>query len=219
MSRTVTALDLGGTHVVAGRVDLGTGTVDRGPRFPLPDDASRAEAAGRDRRRGEGDARRGHARRVRRARPFRLLGRDQPGRAQAPVGPRRRPGRRAGGRSRSPEGRDLVRERRRRVPARRVVDRCGGGAPPCRRRDGRNRPRKRVPRGRADRERGSDGTARRRDPSPRASGEAGGGDDLARGSDQPVRRRVARRRGPCRPRPWRRRARSSGVRRGRNRSG
>lgn len=43
MSRVVTALDLGGTHVVAGRVDLGTGTVDRGPRIPLPDDASRAE--------------------------------------------------------------------------------------------------------------------------------------------------------------------------------
>ncbi len=43
MSRTVTALDLGGSHVVAGRVDIGAGTVARGPRVLLPDGASRAD--------------------------------------------------------------------------------------------------------------------------------------------------------------------------------
>ena len=43
MTGVVTALDLGGSHVLAGSVDLPRGTVERGPRVSFPADADRSE--------------------------------------------------------------------------------------------------------------------------------------------------------------------------------
>ena len=47
MTDFVTALDLGGTHVTAGRVDLARATVERGSRVALPADADRDELLAR----------------------------------------------------------------------------------------------------------------------------------------------------------------------------
>ena len=155
---------------------------DRSLRVPLPPDAGRDELVDADRRRCRGVVEGvGRRRRRRGARAVRL-------RATASAWLTHKLERLHGVDLRreladalgSPPGVDRVPQRRGRVPARRVMGRCGTGPPSRGRRDARHRARQRVPRGRRDRRHRATCSARRLAAPRSVPGPARRGDGLAR---------------------------------------